>query len=603
MNKALRYYQVDLINQINLHLYELDIKAILLQLSTGGGKTEIGIELSKSIIENKYPLLWLTHKQELCYQTYQRFIDNDIYATYYTSKTKIKPCYELWSNGVQILSPVLYRNAVRKELIPHPSDENNKYGLLIIDEAHHATSKVWEQIIKDWSGKIVGLTATPWRLEKNKGFEHIFNKLICGPQISELTPKYLSPVRLILPIEESLIERKDIPVRSNGEFDLRLFDNNPFTLALRYWHEQKKVHNYTQTILYLPTSRSARRASVFIKEKLKMSVGLLLSDTELDSIEQKFNAVSPSSVGVITDREQCIELFKSGELDCIVNCEIVTEGLDCPGANCIVILRPTKSLTLYLQMVGRGTRTAPNKNYLVLFDFAQNYNEFGLPDEDREWSLKSRPSFGGDSPVKKCDNCNTICAPGKHICSWCGVSFGQDCLSCGWVAWKSWQHENNYEICPICHPTRFGSCSESPCPVDGLYDVRKKLESCIFCDDTGKNPNPRYCDKCLHGELLNLQVLDLSIWKKNNNKLIYKRNIWSAVVLQRQSGEWRYVILNLNNEVIKKSNAYISQFDACKYAEEEMKKMIVNRKKLNKKPNRKKLKNKSYESLLNLYKR
>ena len=599
----LRYYQNDLKKQINEDLYELDIKAVMAQLVTGGGKTEIGIDLARATTQNNYPVLWLTHKQELCFQTYERFLSNDINAVYYTSKTKIKPCYELWKQGVQILSPVLYRNAVRKGLIFAPDDEYNKNGLLIIDEAHHSTSKVWAEIISLWAGKIVGLSATPWRLEKNKGFEHLYNKLICGPQIQELTPKYLAPIRLVLPIEESLIERKDIPVRTNGEFDLRLFDNNPFTLALRYWHDQKKVHNYTQTILYLPTSRSARRAAVYIKEQLGMSVGLLLSDNELDSIEKEFGVASPESVGVITDREQCITLFKEGKLECIVNCEIVTEGLDCPGANCIVILRPTKSLTLYLQMVGRGTRTAPNKEYLALFDFAQNYNEFGLPDEDREWSLKPRPSFGGEEPVKKCDNCKSICAPGKHICPWCGKSFGQDCLSCGWVSWKSWEHQNNSDVCPICHPARFGSCSEAPCPVDGLYNIKKKSEICIFCNDTNKNPHPRYCDKCLHGELLNLQVMDLSIWKKNNNKFIYKRSAWSAVVLQRPSGEWRYVILNLNNEVIKKSSAYVSQFDACRYAEEEMKTMITERKKRGRKKNRKKPRTQSYDKLLNLYNR
>lgn len=592
----LRNYQFNLLQDVK-ECFDAQEQVVMAQLPTGAGKTEIGIKLVEEYLHNSKQVVWLTHKQELCYQTYRRFIDNNLTAYYYTSNNKAKPCAESWRQGVQILSPMMYRNAIKKGTVPAPSDVSNEFGLLVVDEAHHSTSKIWREIIQQWSGNVLGMTATPWRLEKNKGFEHIFDSLLPGPQILDLTPEYLAPVRLIMPIEEAMIERKNIPIRTNGEFDLRLFDSNPFTLAIRCWHEQQKIHNYKQTILYLPTLRSARRASVYIKQNLGMDVGLLLSDVELDELEKELGGVAPAAAGVVTDRTECIELFKDGKLDCIVNCEIITEGLDCPGADCIVILRPTKSLTLYLQMVGRGTRTAENKDYLALFDFAQNYNEFGMPDQNRQWSLKPRGVVKGEAPIKICMNCKTICAPGVHNCPWCEYSFGQECVSCGWVSWSSWRHQNENSLCPICTTNELNSCDNTQCPIKKLnYSM---LGRCIVCDDTKKNHYIRFCDKCLHGEIFNLQTIDLLVWKKNNNKLIYKKNVWQAVVLQRQSGDWRYVILNLKNDVIKKSAAYDTQFNACKNAEEAVNNLIS--KKKYRQENRVRAKEESYANLLALY--
>ena len=78
--------------------------------------------------------------------------------------------------------------------------------LLVIDEAHHATADGWERAIDQWPGRVIGLTATPWRLSVREGFDHLFSKLHCGPQVSELqTDGWLCQARVLMPKPEEVI--------------------------------------------------------------------------------------------------------------------------------------------------------------------------------------------------------------------------------------------------------------------------------------------------------------------------------------------------------------------------------------------------------------
>jgi superfamily II DNA or RNA helicase len=82
-----------------------------------------------------------------------------------------------------------------------------------------------------------------------------------------------------------------------------------------------------------------------------------------------------------------MEAFRTGAIRVLCNCALFTEGLDVPGINAVILARPTKSLGLWLQMCGRALRPAPGKDHAIIIDLGQNWTRFGLPADDREWSL------------------------------------------------------------------------------------------------------------------------------------------------------------------------------------------------------------------------
>ena len=148
--------------------------------------------------------------------------------------------------------------------------------------------------------------------------------------------------------------------------------------ALNFWKEHVSDR---QTIIYAVSIGHARNlAAVFNGSGI--AAGLILGDT------------SP------VNRTNAIEGFRTGKLKVLVNVAVATEGFDLPDASCIVIARPTKSLSLYLQMVGRGLRPKKDGGDCLILDLAGNAFEHGLPEDTSEWSLAARgESKGGETPV------------------------------------------------------------------------------------------------------------------------------------------------------------------------------------------------------------
>ena len=142
----------------------------------------------------------------------------------------------------------------------------------------------------------------------------------------------------------------------------------------------------------------------------------------------------------------------------LVNVAVATEGFDLPDAACVLLTRPTMSLALYLQMVGRGLRPKPDSGDCVVLDMAGNSRRHGLPEENREWSLRARGEPPpGDAPLIRCEKCDALSPASSHHCGNCGWAFGEDCGRCGaWRAWKRWDkkdtcgHDHD-PVCDLCH--------------------------------------------------------------------------------------------------------------------------------------------------------
>ena len=157
-------------------------------------------------------------------------------------------------------------------------------------------------------------------------------------------------------------------------------------------------------------------------------------------------------------RDAMITKFSDGELRVLVNVAVATEGFDLPDASSVVIARPTQSLALYLQMLGRGLRPKPNGGDCLILDLAGNAIAHGLPQQPREWSLAPRGQPPeGEAPVVWCEHCGVVSPAASHNCQSCGAPFGEDCQRCGkWRSWNRWSLKDECEythdiVCDRCH--------------------------------------------------------------------------------------------------------------------------------------------------------
>ena len=158
------------------------------------------------------------------------------------------------------------------------------------------------------------------------------------------------------------------------------------------------------------------------------------------------------------ERAWLIDRFQVGAIRVLVNVAVATEGFDLPDAACIVLTRPTMSLSLCLQMVWRGLRPKGDDGDCMILDLAGNSLRHGLPEEGREWSLQPR----GDQPSGEsweiwCPVCESLSPAGSHQCISCRAPFGKPCDRCGvWRAWKRWTKEtacgqDHDLVCGLCH--------------------------------------------------------------------------------------------------------------------------------------------------------
>ena len=433
----LRDYQQDLLVQMHRALASTRVARIMLQLPTGSGKTRIAGELLSGWLKDGRKAVWLTHRKELATQTEGMLREAGVTATanmQWTPRTNAPTLL----NGVVIL---MAQTVSRRNGRANVWDGYNRSDLMIIDEAHHATADGWARAIKQWPGPVVGMTATPWRLSQREGFDHLFKELHCGPQVAALqSDKWLCQARVMLPPEGERVQAGQVDYTgdySESGIELANEDRDVWTAgALRFW--QKHCEN-RQTVVYAVSVRHAQNLVAMFSDA-GVPTGVLLGDT-------------PTA-----ERSRLLHEFQDGTIKALVNVAVATEGFDLPDAACVMLTRPTMSLSLYLQMVGRGLRPKQDDGDCVILDLAGNSLRHGLPDEERDWSLQPRceqPSV--ESPVVLCQECASLSPLGSHQCRNCGAPFGEPCGRCAaWRAWIRWSRKTvcgkaHDLVCDLCH--------------------------------------------------------------------------------------------------------------------------------------------------------
>lgn len=244
--------------------------------------------------------------------------------------------------------------------------------LLIIDEAHRSMASTYREIVKKYQGAaVLGLTATPRRTD-GQGLIDVFDEIVECSSVKELVESgHLVPYFALEAPDEALSQLAAMK-KQRGDYvtrELSALMNCP-RLVGDVVREYKK-HG---------TGRKAVAFAVSIDHSKAMTEAFIATGIRAAHLDGR----APKAV-----REAALKDLAEGRLDVLCNVNLFTEGWDCPSVSCVIMARPTASLTLYLQSVGRGMRTSPGKESLLILDHAGNIERHGEPDEKRAWSLES----------------------------------------------------------------------------------------------------------------------------------------------------------------------------------------------------------------------
>ena len=483
----LRPYQQSLLRQAQDALAADPNARLMLQLPTGGGKTVIAGALLADWLQNGRKAVWLTHRKELAEQTRRMLTDAGVSAITNVNWTPGEDAPAMAGGAVILMAQTVGRRIAR---LPHchsrldPESRGgvwNRYhanDLLIIDEAHHTAADGWTRAVRQWPGPIVGMTATPWRLSEKEGFDHLFGSLLCGPQTADLQSLgSLCEAQVFIPPPEQrvaggAVDRTGDYTEAGIEQANRDRPDIMTAGALAFWQKHAADR---QTIAYaISVDHAHNLAAVF--NDAGMPAPVILGDTNRE------------------ERDKAIAGFRNGSIKILVNVIVATEGFDLPDASCIIIARPTMSLALYLQMVGRGLRPKPDAGDCLILDLAANAVTHGLPEDNREWSLKPRGTSGtGVAPIVWCPTewCDVASPASSHHCRGCGYSFGKDCNRRGrWRSYRSrWRYEKHCGdahqlVCDLCHiDAHIQAHLPIAPPLDELVDLYAPEDEMTFPSD------------------------------------------------------------------------------------------------------------------------
>ncbi|MCW3077601.1 MAG: type restriction protein res subunit [Bacteroidetes bacterium] len=351
-------FQEQAVNNIFNRLIELPPNAnLLFQLPTGGGKTIIFSEIARRYIEKfKRKVLILTHRIELSKQTSDVLAELGISNKVINSEVKDLPNqteYQTFTALVETLNNRLQENDQFLEDI----------GLVIVDEAHNNSFRKIFHYFNDVN--ILGVTATPLSSNKKLPLYQTYSDLIVGESISAL-------------IEQGFLCEGQTYTFDVNLSSLRVGSNGEFTVGS---HEML----YTQAMMQSKLIEAYEEIGKGTKT-LIFNAGILTSRAVYETLKKKGLPVRHlDSTFSDKDRADTLDWFRKTKDGILSSVSILTTGFDEPEVETIMLNRATKSLTLYHQMIGRGSRVLPTKKTFKIIDLGNNSRRFNLWQYPIDW--------------------------------------------------------------------------------------------------------------------------------------------------------------------------------------------------------------------------
>ena len=377
----IRDYQKKLINGLRNSMAS-GHKNIMVQSPAGSGKSITMAEIAKRITQHEMNVLFVVHRRELVKQ--------------------IKSTFVSWGVNMNFCEIYMVQTATRR------LEKLIKPEYIFVDEAHHSLAKTYKRIFDYFpAAHVIGFTATPIRLS-GKGFKEVYDDLIIGPKISWLIKNhYLAPYTYY---SVNLIDQKQLKRSSTGDYTRQSMEKAGKNIIYGdVINAYRKIANNSKAIIYSYSVQSCKQVAE----------------------EFNKNHISAQEVDGKTDkdtRKKAMQDFRTGKIKVLVNAELYGEGVDVPDCQTVIMLRPTQSLSLFIQQSMRCMRYKPGKNAIII-DQVANYTRFGLPDFDRDWTLEDRAKHpqregGSDGPaIKTCPECFGVILASCHECPLCGHSF------------------------------------------------------------------------------------------------------------------------------------------------------------------------------------
>lgn len=351
-------------------------RGVVIQLPTGAGKTVVASHIASRWSSENKAVWFIGHRREIIDQARARVGD-------FASLATVGKASELAAAGA-----------------PYA---------IIIDEAHHIPAPSWSALAQSYpDALLLGLSATPGRLD-GKALDAWFGAIVSGPSTRELIEAgHLARYRYFAPV---LPDLEKVKVRE-GDYDRKSVETMMMGRAIvgdvvKHYRE----HADGQTAILFAVSVKASR-----------------------DMAERFNAAGIAAAHIDgetpdDERDAAIEALRAGSIKVLCNVEVFTEGFDSPNVGAVILLRPTRSLTLCRQMIGRGMRPSADGEPVVILDHAGLIGEHGAPDVEYVWSLDGKPARrkieieGGERVrMRRCPECSA-CHEWAAACEDCGHEY------------------------------------------------------------------------------------------------------------------------------------------------------------------------------------
>lgn len=357
------------------------VKRVLLNAPTGAGKTVIAAGVVQLAIAKGKKVLFLAHRRELIEQTVAKLVEGGVL------NFGVIMAGNRLNNAAAPVQVASIQTLIRREL--------PEADLIFIDEAHRAASRSYLSVLANYPGAaVLGLSATPERLD-GKGLDDIFDDMV----VVETVPNLIGQGFLVRPTcyVGPTADLSGVKIK-RGDYDE--------TQLAEAMDKPKLVGDIVANWKRLA---AGKRTAVF-------ATGV----EHARHITQEFSAAGVSAATVtgetpIAEREAIISDWRSGYIQVVTNVFVFVEGFDMPEMECVILARPTKSVSLYLQAVGRVMRPAVGKAGALVLDHAGCCQLHGAPHIEREWTLEGM--------AKKRKKDKDEAAGNLRVCEACAMAF------------------------------------------------------------------------------------------------------------------------------------------------------------------------------------